>query len=141
MTINFSGLKVKAAIRSVVKDSSNYITNKSKRFASANWEKAGLDEASIKEIKAYYKSINKKSIPGHAYRAKRKDPLLVIYILDCVIKDSNEKVCEDGIVAWSISFPGEIGDKKDQWIEYYQNLTMQQQDLFPTEQDEEEDYE
>jgi len=141
MRVNFSGLKVKAAKRSVVKDSSNYITNKSKRFASANWEKAGLDEASIKEIKAYYKSINKKSIPGHAYRAKRKDPLLVIYILDCVIKDNNEKVCEDGIVAWSISFPGEIGDKKDQWIEYYQNVTMQQQDLFSTEEDEEEDYE
>ena len=141
MTITFSDLKVNAAKRSVVTNSSNYITNKSKRFASANWEKAGLDEASIKEIKAYYKSINKKSIPGHAYRAKRKDPLLVIYILDCVIKGNNEKVCEDGIVAWSISFPGEIGDKKDQWIEYYQNVTMQQQDLFSTEENEEEDYE
>jgi len=141
MKINLSGLEVNAAKRTVVKNNLNYITNKSKRFASANWEKAGLDKASLDQIKDYYKSIKKQSIPGHAYRAKRTNPLLVAYFLDCHIKDSDEKISTDGILAWSISFPGETGDKAEQWVQYVQNITMQQQDLFQNDEEEEEDYE
>ena len=141
MKINLSGLVVNAARRTVDKNNLNYITNKSKRFASANWEKAGLDKTSLDEIKDYYKSIKKKSIPGHAYRAKRTNPLLVVYFLDCQIRDTNEKISKDGVVAWSISFPGETGDKTEQWIQYVQNITMQQQDLFQNDENEEEDYE
>jgi hypothetical protein len=141
LNLNLSGFEIKAAKRTVVKNNSNYITNKSKRFASANWEKAGLDSQSLKEIQDHYKSIKKKSIPGHAYRSKRKYPLLVIYFLDCHIKGSNEKISDDGILAWSISFPGETGDKNDQWVQYYQNVTMQQQDLFQNFETDEEDYE
>jgi hypothetical protein len=59
MKINLSGLEVNAAQRTVDKNNLNYITNKSKRFASANWEKAGLDKTSLDEIKDYYKSIKK----------------------------------------------------------------------------------
>ena len=86
-------------------------------------------------------NIKKKSIPGHAYRAKRTNPLLVVYFLDCQIRDTNEKISKDGVVAWSISFPGETGDKTEQWIQYVQNITMQQQDLFQNDENEEEDYE
>jgi hypothetical protein len=66
---------------------------------------------------------------------------LVAYFLDCHIKDSDEKISTDGILAWSISFPGETGDKAEQWVQYVQNITMQQQDLFQNDEEEEEDYE
>ena len=73
---------------------------------------------------------------------------LVDFYNDCVdkfggyaVKDSKEKISTDGILAWSISFPGEVGDKNEQWVQYYQNVTMQQQELFQNIEADEEDYE
>ena len=67
-------------------------------------------------------------------------PYLKVYLLDCV-DEKNEKISENGFIAWSISFPGTMKRKKDRFTQYVQNITMQQQDLPLTFDEGEDDYE
>ena len=108
-----------------------------KKFSSTPWESAGIDEESIDELKLTYKG---KSIPGHAYREIRKQPLLVLYFLDFM--DEEKSISPNGFLAWSISFPGVYEKNKRIEVTYETaNTVWQQMDLDFDDEEEEEDYE
>ena len=71
-------------------------------------------------------------------------PLLKVYLIDCVLKKDkkNVSVSENGFIGWSISFPGEMGKRKDGLIAKYAiNMVAQQQELAFVMEEEEDDYE
>ena len=71
-------------------------------------------------------------------------PLLKIYLVDCVLSKDDEKVSvsKNGFMGWSISFPGEMGKRKDGLMARYAiNIVAQQQELPFVVEEEEDDYE
>ena len=140
---NIAGLTINAGQRTVPPLKEEYVTTKNKKLSSTVWEEAGLSAITIKEIRDYFKSIGKEA-PGYAFREKMEIPLLKVYLIDCVvnIEDTKVSVSESGFVGWSISFPGEMGDKSDGIrAEYAINVVAQQQVLPFVLEEEEDDYE
>lgn len=82
------------------------ITNK-QRVASRGVERAGLNRETIKAVEQEYRQGTSKrgSIPDNVYRASRLAPLLIVHLLDLRdAKNSERRVSQEPVVAWSISF-------------------------------------
>jgi hypothetical protein len=138
-----AGLSIKAGQRTVPPLKKEYVTTKNKKLTSTVWEEAGLSAQTVKEIRDQFKSIDKLA-PGYAFREKMELPLLKIYLVDCVLSKDDEKVSvsKNGFMGWSISFPGEMGKRKDGLMARYAiNIVAQQQELPFVVEEEEDDYE
>ena len=137
LDINISNLTLSAAFRSFDSEDKSFITKTKKKFSSTTWESAGLDAKSLSELKLAFKG---KSIPGHAYRELRKQPLLVLYFLD--FQEEDESLSDIGFLAWSICFPGVYEKNKRIEVTYETaNTVWQQMDFDFSDDEEEEDYE
>lgn len=119
---NIQGFHVTAQKRKVteypVKGGNGIALNK-RRVASRGSEKAGLSKEDVK----YVEDSNKgKNIPDHAYRSKRKCPLLMLHFLDCRFNGENTPSFNNGITAFGISFPGQAGSRRpEKLVEYVVN--------------------
>jgi len=137
-----AGLDVRAGLRSVAPAiGTEYVTTPNKKLTSTVWEEAGLSTQTVKEIRDKFKSIGKEA-PGFAFREKMKLPLLKVYLVDCINSKTKAQVSEIGFMAWSISFPGEMGKKSDGLrAKYAINMVAQQQEMAFVMEEEEDDYE
>ena len=116
---NFDVVLQKRSVTEYPDEDGNGIALSKRRVASRGLEKIGLSENEIKLIGEEYST---KNIPDHAYRRIRKDPLLMLHLLDCQIDDNS--LFESGIVAYGISFPGTTGTQRpEKLIEYVVNTT------------------
>jgi len=105
---------------------SNGVELNKRRLASRGHEKAGLESEEIKNAEIEYLKDypDKKNFPDSIYRAKRKKPLLMLHVLDCRKKDDKDDypIFPEGIIAYGISFPGEVGSRRPQkLVEYVVN--------------------
>jgi hypothetical protein len=135
---NFDMVLQKRSVTEYPEKDGNGITFSKRRVASRGLEKTGLSENEIKFIGEEYLT---KNIPDHAYRRIRKNPLLMLHLLDCQIDEKS--LFESGIVAYGISFPGASGTHKpEKLIEYVVNTTWWRNEYqeFLEEFEEEDDY-
>lgn len=96
------------------------ITNK-QRVSSRGVERAGLSESDIgkaeKEFAADKEPGARLNYPDRIYRAVRSRPLLIIHLLEVLKPDGQgEKLHDQPVVAWSISFPET--KRPEQRVEY-----------------------
>ncbi len=121
LTRIIGGLNVNSQLRTVSdypKKGGNGIVLNKRRVASRGIEKAGLSDDDVQKAKADHKE---KNIPDRVYRKHRTRPLLMLHLLDCKSAD-DERLFENGILAYGISFPGEAGSKRpEKLVEYVVN--------------------
>jgi hypothetical protein len=135
---NFEVVLQKRSVTEFPDKEGNGIAFSKRRLASRGLEKIGLSENEIKLIGNEYLT---KNIPDHAYRRIRKNPLLMLHLIDCQIGDNS--LFESGIVAYGISFPGVSGTSRpEKLIEYVVNTTWWRNEYqeFLEEIEEEDDY-
>lgn len=122
------GLDIVHQERAVCVDGDALAINKGKRRVGyAIQESAGL--TSVEKIFAeseYLKNNPDKNISGVAYRAFRKQPLLILHILDCYIDDKDKKQppAFEGVFAYAISFPGMAGSRRPKKLVEYEVNTV-----------------
>ena len=110
------------------KQTKSAITSNKKRFSSPSWEKSGISKETIK---AHLEKLEKsKSLTGKILRELRERPLLTVYLLDCEFAETNEPALEQTALAWSISFPGIVGNgKPENLVKYVVNTTWWKQEF------------
>lgn len=108
------------------------------RVASRGVERIGVDEADAEAAEAKYlldeniSDPKQANYPDRIYRSVRRKPLLIVYALSLrlpkgkegekTLEDLAEKLPDEPVVAWGISFP--ISAKEDNTVEYVMNTTM-----------------
>lgn len=107
------------------------VSGPSARVASRGSEKAGLTREMVELAEADYREENKVpqgsklNYPDRVYRARRQNPLLMLYnirIKDDGVEDKDKPKLPDGpVVGWGISFP--VSSRPDQKVEYVLNTT------------------
>jgi len=99
----FDLYSVNAVRRTVASDVTKSLTSKKRRFAASSWEASGLSQSDKDLARSKYKG---KSTPGNAYRQYRKNPLLMVFLVDARDNEKSQvSVVESGAPGWSISFP------------------------------------
>jgi hypothetical protein len=125
LKVPLSDLTVISQKRTVSDFPGNGIELNKRRVASRRHEKAGLTEQEINDAETTYLRNNpgRKNYPDSIYRGKRKNPLLMLHVLDCRKKAEPEvPLFENGIIAYGISFPGQAGSKRpERLVEYVVN--------------------
>jgi hypothetical protein len=121
--IDIIGQHIISQLRTVSDYPGNGIELNRRRLGSSSHEKAGLTETVINVAESEYrKNSPGKNFTGSIYRAKRENPLLMLHVLDCKIKEDNNSLFPEGIIAYGISFPGEAGSRRpERLVEYVVN--------------------
>lgn len=100
---------VKRSIKRDVTSKSFLVGGKNRRLGDASHEKIGLDDTAIKEAEEDFrkdpKNIDKKSVPGKAYREKRQKPLLLLYLLKPEANNLKDIDIDKCIISVSLIFP------------------------------------
>ncbi len=123
LEIDIMGQHIISQLRNVSDYPGNGIELNRRRLGSSRHEKAGLTEPVINAVESEYRNNNpSKNFPGSIYRVKRENPLLMLHVLDCKIKEDNNSLFPEGIIAYGISFPGEAGSRRpERLVEYVVN--------------------
>lgn len=98
------------------------------RVSSRGVEKTGLNAEQISRAKAKFRDEpgraelppDKINYPDRCYRRVRPRPLLIVHLLDMSDEDG-QRLYDEPVVAWSISFP--ITDMNEKRVEYVVNTT------------------
>lgn len=108
--------------RTVLDYPGNGIELNKRRLASRGHEKAGLTKEEIEvAVTEYVKNYpGKKNFPDSIYRAKRKNALLMLHVLDCRKNEDKSSLFPEGVIAYGISFPGEAGSRKPEILVKYE---------------------
>lgn len=112
--------------RTICVDADAIAVNKGKRRVGyAIQESAGLtSEEKILAKTEYEKNNPDKIISGVAYRAYRKQPLLILHVLDCYKDDKDQPPTFTGVFAYAISFPGIAGSRRPKKLVEYEVNTV-----------------
>jgi hypothetical protein len=101
------------------------VSGKSARVASRGAERAGMSPEDIKAAEDEFMQANpdKKNVPDHAYRSKRRSPLLLLHLIRPKEGDPEVEInYADPVWALGLSFP-DLGDEKGKRrVEYRINL-------------------
>jgi hypothetical protein len=117
---NVGEYEIRSLYRTVHTKINQTVSSDKRRFGSASWEKAGFTSTQLENARTMYGKDG--DIPGRIFRAVRTVPLLMIYLLDCYLKNDKNSITPDGIIAWAISFPGEAGKgRPETLVEYIVN--------------------
>jgi hypothetical protein len=98
-------------------------SGKSARVASRGAERAGMSPEDIKAAEDEFSLANpgKKNVPDHAYRSKRRCPLLLLHLIS-PYDEKGEIKYDDPVWALGLSFP-DLGDEKSKRrVKYRINL-------------------
>jgi hypothetical protein len=80
------------------------VSGEKRRVGSRGIEKEGIPEEIIREIESDEKYRNK-SVPDHAYRARRTKPLLLLHLIKPYFKGEEYDTGGNTLVAVGLSFP------------------------------------
>jgi hypothetical protein len=80
------------------------VSGEKRRVGSRGIEKEGIPEEIIREIESDEK-YHDKSVPDHAYRAKRTKPLLLLHLIKPYFKEDEYDTGGNTLVAVGLSFP------------------------------------
>lgn len=90
-----------------IDEGSKVLTFAKNRLGSRGIEKYGLSAESIRDVEAagQQSGQRKRSIPDVEYRRRRPRPMLLVQLIDCRDKETNESLTSNcPVTGWSISF-------------------------------------
>jgi hypothetical protein len=123
-----AGVKGIPQERAVVRGTADdmLVSGKSARVASRGSEREGMDPDDVRKAEAEFfrENSDKKNVPDHAYRARRRRPLLMLHLLIPYDDKTKKPIVYEGADVWALglSFP-DLGDEKGKrQVEYKINL-------------------
>jgi len=131
-----AGLNVMHQFRTVEKRGQTVLF-RNRRVATVGTEGIGLDDQKIKQ--AEDDTPPGKSVSDATFRRIRNRPLLMLHLLDCHEKNSNEPLFSRGILAWGLSFPGQSGSSRPKKLVHYVVNTRYWQQEYGVEIEDEDD--
>lgn len=99
----------------------------------------GLRKTNISEIEAGIMLSQRKLFPGSFHKIDfdnedvRKNPLLMLHLLDCRYNDKNTPIFPNGVVGYGIVFPGERDGKRIKKLATYQVNTVWMKEKYGSE--------
>ena len=114
--VQIASYLITAQKRTINYTCSNGVILNKRRVASRGLEKAGLSQDEVERANSLKQSPN---ISDHTYRSVRRQPLLMLHLLDCQ-KEKEQWL----LAAYGISFPGSAGSRRPKkLVEYIVNTT------------------
>jgi hypothetical protein len=114
------------------------VSGKSARVASRGAEREGMDisDVSAAEADFFRENPDKKNAPDHAYRARRRRPLLMLHLLIPFDDEKRKPIVYEGANVWALglSFP-DLGDEKSKRRVTYKINLVEWRNLFEAEED------
>jgi hypothetical protein len=126
--------------RGVVRGSADdmLVSGKSARVASRGSEREGMDAPDVKEAEEQFfrDNADKKNVPDHSYRARRRRPLLMLHLLIPFDDKTKGEIVYEGASVWALglSFP-DLGDEKGKRRVQYRINLVEWRTRFETEAD------